>query len=1280
MAGQITVHEKGFTVLYEAPDPLVDIIFVHGFTGHPKRTWTLKGAKLQSADPAKSKKHGPDDEPIDTARRFKIPRPGGLFKRSSSARSTATSSILASSPAPVTDNANSESQVGPEGPQREVYWPQDLAPKTAPNSRIFTYGYDTNVRHWFGGAVSRKSVYDHAWDFLCSLEALRRDPKERRRPVLFIAHSLGGIVVKEALRRSRGCGQTKPHLHAIFEATIGALFFGTPHGGADPRGFLHHVLSVSVQALGVQVNKQIVDTLMPDAERLPELKNEFSVMCHERKWQVYSFQEEYGVRALFQRKVVDDQSSCLNEPTIETKQHISSNHMDMCRFSGLPDPEYSKVAAAMAFILGKINNSTHTVSPELSPPHIQPQDERCITYDERIARQPSIPRAQSPGTPSLQETRSWRDKPAIEGDSAIPADIKQSLIDQLYFDKIDERLTSLMPAQGKTCRWFLAKEEYASWRDPARLADHGGFLWIKGNPGTGKSTLMKLLFEEAKLGSRSDPSQITLSFFFLARGTLEEKSTTGLYRSLLHKLFEKVAGLKDSLEWLEADGARIMLSNGWHKEALKLTLTHAIRKLGHSSLTIFVDALDECNDDEAEDMVFFFEDLCELAQEIQIRLRICFSSRHYPHIEIKKGIKVILEDEVGHEEDIKHYIKSKLRLRKTKGAESLQSEILENSSMIFLWVVLVIDILNSEYPGKPIEKMRKRLREIPQKLADLFEMILARDEENPELLQLCLQWILFATRPLKPQELYFAVQFGLDKTCSGCWDQETLDLDQMKTFVRSSSKGLAEVTRNKASEVQFIHESVRDFLLGKYGGQWSEAASGSFVGHGHQVLRDCCLAQVLSASASQSFGIPTNSAQNTEQLWAASSLELPFLKYSTLNMLHHANSAQQHGMEQSVFLDEFPLQQWAILHNAFEKFAIRKYKESISLLYILAERNLAYLIKAYPRNESCFDVGDEHERYGPPILAALATGSDDAAQALLETLARVQSPQPQLLDLLKQWPQKKLPGPGYSLTFSRQRGVLSYIAEHGNEVILSFLLHFTRVETNSLDHNGHGPLWYAVTRGHESVARTLLENGANPDAPNKAGETPLLTAVRAGHEAIVRLLLEHGVGANAADKRGNTSLQSAIRAGREAIVRLLLEYGADASAADIVGKTLLMSAVRAGHEAIVRLLLEHGADANAAAKWGDTPLLFGVRAGREAIVRLLLEHGADANAADKRGNTLLLSAVQDGHEAIVRLFLENGAWIDSRDSTGRTALIWAAGRGYQAIHWYMLPRKGSWRL
>jgi hypothetical protein len=491
---------------------------------------------------------------------------------------------------------------------------------------------------------------------------------------------------------------------------------------------------------------------------------------------------------------------------------------------------------------------------------------------------------------------------------------------------------------------------------------------------------MKLLFEEAKLNTKSNSSQITLSFFFHAQGTVEEKSTTGLYRSLLHQLFEKAVGLGDSLDWITVDGARTIQRNGWGEEALKRTLTYAIQKLKSQSLTIFVDALDECDKDQAVGMICFFEDLCDHAREAQVRLQICLSSRHYPTIVIKKGVEVTLEDEIGHIKDIKQYIKSKLRLDKSKHAEPLRSEILEKSSGIFLWVVLVLDILNSEYPNNSIsiKKIRERLKEIPPKLSDLFNMILMRDGENLERLQLCLKCILFTTRPLKPQELYFAIQLGLDKECSSHWDQEDVELDQIKTFVRISSKGLAEVTRNKASEVQFIHKSVRDFLLGKY--------EGNFVGHGHEILRNCCLAQ-LNASIKQDIDIPDPlpPASKATQLRQTINGKFPFLEYSISNIFCHANSAQQNAIKQVDFLVEFPLQRWIFLSNALQRYDDQRYTKSASLLYILAEKNLADLIRIYPRREFCFNI--ESERYGLPVFAALATRSHEAVQTFLEVHA-----------------------------------------------------------------------------------------------------------------------------------------------------------------------------------------------------------------------------------------------------------------------------------------------------
>jgi ankyrin repeat protein len=757
---------------------------------------------------------------------------------------------------------------------------------------------------------------------------------------------------------------------------------------------------------------------------------------------------------------------------------------------------------------------------------------------------------------------------------------------------------------------------------------------------------MKLLFEVTKLNPKNDPSQIILSFFFHARGTVEEKSITGLYCSLLHQLFREAVELKDSLEWMTVDGARAVQRSGWHEEALKQTLKYAIKKLRTRPLMIFIDALDECDDHQATSMVGFFEELCDIAREAKVQLKICFSSRHYPVIDIQNGIEVILEDEIGHTEDIKQYIKSNLRVGKIRKADTLQSDILEKSSCIFLWVVLVVGILNSEYRnGSTITKIRSRLEEIPSKLKDLFEMIITRDGENLDRLQICLKWILFATRPLELPELYFATQISIDKECSGFWDQDDVDLDQMKVFMRSSCKGLAEVTR-KASEVQFIHESVREFLLSKYEDEWSRASS-NFVGHSHEMLKNCCLAQLnVSISQDVDIAVPLPRAFKAAQLRETINLKFPFLKYSVLNVLRHANNAQQNTIEQREFLTEFPLQRWIFFNNTLEQRDIRWYKDSVSFLYILAERNLADLIRIHSMKESCFDVEDE--RYGLPIFAALATGSYEAVQTFLEVQAETHPQESSLRRLCKQYSENrdKRMDLGRNFTFSQQRGVSSYIGDRSDEVILLFLLALGKLDIESKDNiYGRTPLSWATGNRCEAVVKLLLEKGADIESEDNCGRTPLWWAIWNRNKAIVKLLLEKGANSESRDNRyGQTSLSSAAENGYEAMVKLLPEKGADNESSDHYSRTPLLLAIQNGCEAVVKLLLEKGV--NIEAKYdGQTPLLFAAENGYEVMVKLLLDKGADIESRDYYNQTPLLLAIQNRRKAVVKLLREKRAQI-----------------------------------
>ena len=109
--------------------------------------------------------------------------------------------------------------------------------------------------------------------------------------------------MKEALRRSHSFANHQIHLRHIYESTNAIVFFGTPHGGADPRGLLESVVEKVFRAAGFTVNEEIFRSLLPTSERLRELRDEFAPMAHQKHWIIHSFQEQYGVQLLQGKKV-----------------------------------------------------------------------------------------------------------------------------------------------------------------------------------------------------------------------------------------------------------------------------------------------------------------------------------------------------------------------------------------------------------------------------------------------------------------------------------------------------------------------------------------------------------------------------------------------------------------------------------------------------------------------------------------------------------------------------------------------------------------------------------------------------------------------------------------------------------------------------------------------------------------------------------------------------------------------------------------------------------------
>jgi hypothetical protein len=137
-------------------------------------------------------------------------------------------------------------------------------------------------------------------------------------------------------------------------------------------------------------------------------------------------------------------------------------------------------------------------------------------------------------------------------------------------------------------------------------------------------------------------------------------------------------------------------------------------------------------------MMLFFKHVGELTVDAGIRFRVLFLSRHYLYITIKRGLELILEGQPGHIQDITNYMNSKLKIRHSNRAMQIRGELQKKASGVFMWVILVVEILNKEYDQGRVHALQQILHRIPGDLHKLFRDILTQDNHNQNELLLCI--------------------------------------------------------------------------------------------------------------------------------------------------------------------------------------------------------------------------------------------------------------------------------------------------------------------------------------------------------------------------------------------------------------------------------------------------------------------------------------------------------------------------------------------------------------
>ncbi len=604
-------------------------------------------------------------------------------------------------------------------------------------------------------------------------------------------------------------------------------------------------------------------------------------------------------------------------------------------------------------------------------------------------------------------------------------------------------------------------------------------LWIKGKPGAGKSTLMK---HTLRYCEEVFADHLIVAYFFNARGEILEKTPLGMLRSIVYQLLEKDDTLYERFRPIYQK-QRMYLEREcvWRREQLADFIRSVIKNRQSKPLLLLVDALDECNDEDVRDVVGFLECLSIDAVQTGVTLRICLSSRHYPHVSVRKTLELIVEASKEHARDIATYIAQKLEGHN----DDIKASVRQKAGGIFLWVVIVVSLLNKAYDDGRLEAMRKVLEEVPSDLEDVFNKLLGKDHTNMAEMVRMLQWVLLSQRPLKPEELFFAVLAGTAPEYTGPWDFSKITGRAIQRRITASSRGLIEARRDAAS-VQFIHLSVNDFLFRNQRLQTLDQTLQPYpISASHGQLWDRCWSEIKRL----------NTTSKSEQGMRRLSEKYPFLLYAANHMFDHAEKALFGGaMRQEIVRWLQARKDWfgwwktflsTALSNRIGKVRYSQDEMDGGLLYMLSLSGYQKLV-ALVLAEGDADVNAQGGDYSNALQAASVAEDAEIVQQLLEHGANVNA----------------------------QGGY------YGNA------------------------LQAASVAGDAEIVQQLLEHGADVNAQGGLYGNALQAASAAGDAEIVQQLLEHGADVNAQGGRYSNALWAASVRGYAEIVLLLVEHGA----------------------------------------------------------------------------------------------------------------------------------------
>ena len=159
---------------------------------------------------------------------------------------------------------------------------------------------------------------------------------KKQKPLVFVCHSMGGLVAKQAYILSR----QQPQYRRIGTLLRSIFFLATPHRGSDLAETLSRILSVSPG------DRPFVGDLHPSSKAIQSINEEFPRYSDDL--QLHSFYETQPMQLGLKKGLVVKRDSAILEYWNERATYLDADHRHVCKFESQTSANFRAVRNALA--------------------------------------------------------------------------------------------------------------------------------------------------------------------------------------------------------------------------------------------------------------------------------------------------------------------------------------------------------------------------------------------------------------------------------------------------------------------------------------------------------------------------------------------------------------------------------------------------------------------------------------------------------------------------------------------------------------------------------------------------------------------------------------------------------------------------------------------------------------------------------------------------------------------------------------------------------------------